>query len=372
MRVTVISQVPPPVHGSTLVTQLLLETLTELGVEVRMVDRRFSRSVSEVGRFSARKLLSAMGLVMRLVVCLSRFRPRTVVFFATNRSFSFLVDWTLSEVLRVSRTQSILYIHTIGFKALAQRGPLWSFLVRRLLSSADMVVCLGPALASDLAPWVHESRIHFIANALPEQPQAVATPKTSERSVLFLSNALPEKGADTFVEVAALVSGSGLSSRFLLAGSPTDDTFERLLSDAASERQLGERLRRVRSMSPVEKWQLISECAVFVFPSRYPFEAQPLVIIEALAAGKPVVAFDIGGVRDLVTDGVNGYVVSNGDTAEMARRVSELLTDTSLQALLGTQARTSYLSHHTREAFRTAWARALDLDEGPPLKVRTP
>jgi glycosyltransferase involved in cell wall biosynthesis len=60
---------------------------------------------------------------------------------------------------------------------------------------------------------------------------------------------------------------------------------------------------------------------------------------EAMAYGKPVVAFDVGGVRDWLVHGVNGLLVPRGDTAGLATAITELLTSSELRAQLGAAAR---------------------------------
>ena len=65
-----------------------------------------------------------------------------------------------------------------------------------------------------------------------------------------------------------------------------------------------------------------------------------LVIVEAMATGKPVVAADAGGPREIVTDGATGFLTTPGDASAHARRVCELLTDPARAAQIGQAART--------------------------------
>ncbi|MGO9490326.1 MAG: glycosyltransferase family 4 protein [Solirubrobacteraceae bacterium] len=79
-----------------------------------------------------------------------------------------------------------------------------------------------------------------------------------------------------------------------------------------------------------------------VFPSSY--EAFPLVALEAAAAGLPILATPVNGVRELVQDGVNGYLISR-DAADIAARLEELAGDPALRARLGQAARRSALEY---------------------------
>ena len=83
--------------------------------------------------------------------------------------------------------------------------------------------------------------------------------------------------------------------------------------------------------------QEYAECAVLALPSRQ--ENAPMAIIEAMAAGKPVVAARVGGVPDLVREGETGFLFEAGDASGMAHALVRLLTDDGLRTRMGMQAR---------------------------------
>jgi glycosyltransferase involved in cell wall biosynthesis len=76
-------------------------------------------------------------------------------------------------------------------------------------------------------------------------------------------------------------------------------------------------------------------------------EGTPVTIIEALAAGRPVVVTSVGGVPDVVADGVDGFLVEPGDTAALADRLERLATDPALRAEFGERGRARALSRYS-------------------------
>lgn len=361
MRVLVISQLPPPVHGSTLITRKLIDTLYREGLELDLVDRRFSRSVSQVGKFSLRKTFSAFALQFRLISRLRAFRPDQVIFFATTRKLSFLADWLMSETLRFRRARVILYLHTVGFSALASRGSLLRWMTRRVLQSAECVVCLGPSVYEDIRAWVHASRVVFIPNTSPDDPPPPDEVQSSGY-VLFLSNVLADKGPDTFVEIARQLAESQPGRRFVVAGSSSDHELELRLQRRVDEAGLADRVERVTHVDPDERWDLLEGASILVFPSRYPFEAQPIVILEAMAMGRPVVAYDIGGVRDIVRDDWGCTLVPPEDIGGAVAAVQEALGDPLNLKSRGASARAAYLAEFSSEAYATRWRRLVRID----------
>ena len=79
--------------------------------------------------------------------------------------------------------------------------------------------------------------------------------------------------------------------------------------------------------------KLISQAMVFVLPSRC--EGQPRVLLEAMAAAVPVIGSNVGGIPDLVRDGIDGFIVRSGDAQQLEDRLRKLLEDRKLRAELG-------------------------------------
>jgi glycosyltransferase involved in cell wall biosynthesis len=348
--VVVISQLPPPFHGSTVMTQVFLETINGLGFSAHLVDRRFSQTVGAVGKFSLKKVFSSIGLGIRLIWAVGRYRPGSVVFFMTNRTASFIVDFALSEILRIMRVRVVGYIHTQGYEALASRGRLWRFMVGRLLGSASEIVCLSPALEEDVIGFAKSARVISIANTPLEHPHGRKPKSADSREVLFLSNLIPEKGIFDFLEIAADFHRRGDTAVFVAAGAPTSTTQLDELEQIATD--------NVKLLGPADselKWHLLESADVLVFPSQYEFEAQPLVIVEAMAAGLPVLAYQIGGIGDLVETGVSGYAVGAGDRDGLTTRLREYLESDRLRMSMQLAARKRFDTNYSRHVYERTW-----------------
>lgn len=87
---------------------------------------------------------------------------------------------------------------------------------------------------------------------------------------------------------------------------------------------------------------------VFLLPSRA--EGQPLVLLEAMALGKPVLAADLPGVKEIISDGVNGLLFRSGDPAHLAEKLGALLADPAAARAMGARAAET-ASRYTLEAF---------------------
>jgi glycosyltransferase involved in cell wall biosynthesis len=173
---------------------------------------------------------------------------------------------------------------------------------------------------------------------------------------LFLSNLISGKGFEDFAAVAEILAPSYPGLRWVAAGGGVGDgQFERL-RDAWHTRV--PELKLAGQVGAAQKEELFGRSMLLAFPSTYKYEAQPLVIIEALGHGLPVVAYDTGGVRDLISDA--GRLVNSGNIGALAAAVNELLSDGALRSELSAKSYATWRDRNSMEAFTIAWGDTLE------------
>jgi len=134
------------------------------------------------------------------------------------------------------------------------------------------------------------------------------------------------KGVDDFLQAAARTADRFEDVRFLIVGdngTPDGSDYRRELERRVA--QLGLERRVVFTGFRLDVPRLLSEVAISVLPSLS--EGLPNTILEAMAAGVPVVATRVGGTAELVEDGVTGLLVPPGDPAALAKAIEQLLAE---------------------------------------------
>jgi len=109
-----------------------------------------------------------------------------------------------------------------------------------------------------------------------------------------------------------------------------------------------------RILSGAELAKAYASADIFVFPSTT--DTFGNVIIEAQAAGLPVIVSDVGGPRELVTDGVNGLITKGRDVTDFSSAIRRLVQDDDLRNRMSAAARESVADRSWPRAFRKFWA----------------
>lgn len=182
-------------------------------------------------------------------------------------------------------------------------------------------------------------------------PDAVAARQAlgvrAARAVGMAGQLSPAKGPQEFIQAAARVAQVDPNVEFLIVGTAKDGgRFARSLRNLVRDLGLGDRLGFRDSMPDLKP--LYSALDVFVLPSWN--EAFSLVLAEAMAAGLPVVAPNIGGPAEIVRDGITGMLFRPRDPDHLAEKISQLLSDEALRARLGQAAQQDVAKRFDRAA----------------------
>ena len=151
------------------------------------------------------------------------------------------------------------------------------------------------------------------------------------------------------LDACRILAGEGLSFRCVLAGKLTQDYPGNTLSEEICEKGLEGIVEYTGEKYGEDKWDAFSQADVFVHPSYN--DCFPLVLLEALGAGLPVVSTMEGGIPDIVRNGETGFLCPPRDADALADRISQLLMDPDLRLRMGDAARRDYEARFTRKQF---------------------
>ena len=244
----------------------------------------------------------------------------------------------------------------------------WAPSTRVSCRLAHRVLCRSTAvrdeLVSDGAPadkleiWPPEIDLAPYRAASGAQVRAELGLTDTEALIVTVGHAVPVKGWDILIRAFGKVADELPRARLLLVGSHTDAHEQATAADLrALVAEFGLQARVQFAGRRDDIAELLAAADVFVMPSRS--EGLPSALIEAMAAGRPVIAARVGGIPDAINDGHDGLLFARGNVDELADALRRLTGDQPLREALAQQARTSA----ARFDLETATERTLALYE---------
>lgn len=354
MRVAFLAPLPPPRTGQSLCDLAVLERLnTNHDVEVIATSKGELRQ--GVGSF--RHLGATARQVWRTLVAAVRVRRSdadTIYLSPSQTVVGHAKDLLLLGAMGSDkRRRAVLHLHGGGFAHVL--NGRWAPLTRRWFGSVGAVIVLGPSLRGQLSRVVDEERVVEVVNfaadelfvdpAVPPQrwQQVNDRPVEAEPiTVLYLSSLFASKGYPAVIDAAHRFAAEGDDRvRFVIAGGAPDPSD---LDAVVSAADALANLTYVGELDDTARAETLRRAAVVAVPTRYPWEGQPLAILEAYASGSVVAATDHAGISDVFVVGRNGPLLV-GDTPQ---QIGTSLAD-ALRSLLDDPSGSAAIARHNRD-----------------------
>jgi glycosyltransferase involved in cell wall biosynthesis len=177
----------------------------------------------------------------------------------------------------------------------------------------------------------------------------------SSKVVMFVGRLTFHKGVNHLIDAASIYK----DAKYLIVGS---GPMEEALKSQAAASPNAKNIIFTGTASPDELPEYYSACDVLVLPSVTRLEAFGLVILEALASGKPVITSDMPGMREVIIDGVDGFLAEPLDAHDISEKLRMLLEDDELRKRFGANGRMKVEERFT-------WARVTKQTEDAYTKV---
>lgn len=230
------------------------------------------------------------------------------------------------SMLRLCGCRYVLHVHPAFFLTFYEQGGIVRrWLVRMAFRGSIKVLFLSAESMRAFEQLIPGVEMDVISN--PVDVESYPDPKQRDISgnfqVLFLGWIVKEKGVYDILEAIPEVIESMPKARFVFAGHKEVE----ILREAIRQRKMTEYASVLGWIGGDEKRELLSASRLLLLPSYT--EGIPNVILEAMAAGLPVITTPVGGIPEVFTEGVNGYFVRPGHPEDIAKRIVALLRDDS-------------------------------------------
>jgi glycosyltransferase involved in cell wall biosynthesis len=346
-KILFLVQLPPPVHGSAMVNQLLVTSeVVNDRFQVEVMPTQIAGSMEDMGSFSLRKLWKAFSICFLTFFKLITNKYALVYLTLSPLSFAFYKDAMLVFLVKAFGHKVVLHLHGKGIKDQIKTG--FKKKIYKSVFKNTEVIILSENLYEDIAE-ICPRKPHILPNGISELPNFdIPVEKTwNKTTFIYLSNLRKDKGILVFLEAIRLLKPFENKFRVIVAGPSADVSLEDVKSYIKTHN-----IDNTNVVGPVygkEKFSYLKMSDVFVLPSKN--ECFPLTILEAYQSGLAVISTNTGAIPYIVENNHNGFIVTAEDPVELAKRMKQIIEDRDLLSAMKERNKKEYQEKYTSEIF---------------------
>ncbi len=212
------------------------------------------------------------------------------------------------------------------------------------LQGVDQMICVSNSLAQYMKELGHPAEKISVVNngvSVVEGPAKTA-PESSEWTLGVMALFRPRKGTEVLLDAVGALKSEGITIKIRAVGPFETPDYETEIMNRVDDLGIANQITWTGFQTDVDAQ--LQAMDLFVLPSLYG-EGLPMVILEAMANGVPVIASDVEGITEAVRDNVDGLIVKPGCPIDLAAKIKQILGDTQQWQRMSTEARDRQREH---------------------------
>ncbi|WP_447603199.1 glycosyltransferase family 4 protein [Nitrospira sp. Nam80] len=360
-RLLVIGPTPPPFHGVAVAIQTLLQSSITAEFQVCHVELADRRGIQHVNKPDLHDAFLFGRQWVRLVAMLFRSRPRLTYLVLSQTTIGFIRDSLLIWPAFLKGSHVVLHLHGGNIRDwFLSRSWLMKRYVRMVLNRVARVIVLGESLKGLFEGLVQEHKVAVVPNGVDWQSGNEDGEQVSvgnRHRILHLSTLSHLKGALVLLQAIPLVVKHHRNVEFVFAGPWSHMEDKEWAEKFIVEKGIAPFVSFTGQVEGDAKVSLFKSSHIFVFPGVQQ-EGQPLVVLEAMAAGLPVVFTNRGCLKETLGR-ESGLCTELNDPKDLAAQILWLLDHPEERTMMGQAGRRRYERFFTKEQHIASMTRVL-------------
>ncbi|MEP7263918.1 MAG: glycosyltransferase family 4 protein [Bacteroidota bacterium] len=345
--ILLLGKLPPPYMGPSIATQIILKSSLNNSFNLVHLDTKAYDDLNELGKWSFKKLKRNIGIYFRMRKLIKKNQPAIVWIPISQTTTGFLKDAVFIWIAALSGSNVVLHLRGSNFKKWIDNSfSVTKWFVKKTMSKCSGIIVLGNNLRYIFRPYFKEENIYVVPNGadyvIPPSQKNI-----KKVNLIYLANLQASKGIEDVLSAVAILHDEFKEHYHLdVIGKWRNEETKQNCLKIIEDNGLNVTVHPPEVSH--DKLQYLSNSDIFVFPPREP-EGHPWVIVEALAAGLPVISTNQGAIVESVIHGKNGFIVEPANPSSIAESVAELIKNKELRQRMGEESRIHYLASFTEE-----------------------
>ena len=347
-KVLIIGPFPNPISGVSIANKVVEEILNaDLNFTVENLNTSYPIFDEQIGEFSIQKFF----FYLRINSSFFKVLKNNIIYITPGQTFFGVLKYALFIVAASAlRKELIIHVHGnyLGKEYQSLKGfkrVLFYFLVSRFTKG----IVLSNSLKHNLTPFLEDKNIfslpNFAQDYLYKEDKKFVK---DELRIFYLSNLMKEKGIFCLLNALKNLEKNNIIYKAKIAGN-IDQKYSKEILNLFTELKNAEYIGIVNGD---DKKNLLEWGNVFVLPTFYKMEGQPISILEAMATTNLVVTTNHAGISDVFQDKINGYFVEKNNKNSIEKILSYLAANKSELKKIAEYNKTFFLNNFTVDIFK--------------------
>ena len=337
-RVIFIGNYPPPISGQSIAFKTLID-----GYSIKFKDFFVINTIEKAGKRGViHRTIDYIGVTLRLLYLLFFKKVDTVYHIVSSHKNGFIRDFVIINISYFFKKKIVLHSHNGNYNQFYDScSDSFKRTIFKTVNKAHTIIILSKKLRNTFYFIKEDNKFSYVNNGLPiDRPKILNKGKDTVFSILYLSNLIESKGYLDIIKAAILMKEMKILSKFHFhfAGNfmlnPSQDKSYKSINEASQlflslikENNLSDFVTYHGVVQGEKKDSLLSNADVFLLPTYYNVEAQPITIIEAIAYGCAVFSTNYRGIPEMLIDGYNGQYIDQNSPSDIAEKLKDLNRD---------------------------------------------
>jgi glycosyltransferase involved in cell wall biosynthesis len=328
-KVLFLGRFPPPTHGASIMNESYFNGKEmNKNFELRRIKINYFDKLDEMGSVSTKKFLGVFAVFFKLLKELISFNPDLIYFEIPVRGIAFIRDSIYALECKLFGKKIIFQTHTKGLK--------FSRYAKFVFGNSKMII-LSPLLYDEVSAIFDKEHVYFVPNGINDQLddkkfRTILSNRKNEKelTLLFLSNMYETKGSLDVLRICNSLKNK-IKFKCLFVGNFPDKETEKKWFSLRKEYGLERECVYLGPKFGKDKEQILGKANFLIFPTQYENESFPLVILESFMFGIPVLSYDTGAIKEIVSKDFLGYVANPGDWNELTEKL-KIITKNKIES----------------------------------------
>jgi glycosyltransferase involved in cell wall biosynthesis len=364
INIILLGSYPPPYHGSSIYLKGLSDLLTnDKEFKVYTVNSSDKKNdISNMGKIDFSNVYFSLKALFSLTFILILKKIDILYVPISQNKLAYLRDGIAVILGKVFRTKVIIHLHGSYFLEFYEKSSSFykKFIDFTMKSSAGAIV-LGNNLRYIFENWFSDNQIFVLPNFVEDHIKSMNSQNNIYHNgkllkLTYLGNIVESKGILQVINAVEELLENGNDILLQIIGKFGKDPFTGMQEDKIKNiiidivNKYPERIKYSGQITDIKTkfYVLKNETDIFIFPSWY--EGQPLVIIEAMQCGLPIISTkNCGAIEETVIEGYNGILVEKRNVNQLVNAIEVLIKDEQLRKRMGENSRKLYEENFTPE-----------------------